>query len=111
ESADAEDAGFRVLPFLKTLATHPILLALLAGLLAQLLGVQAPQWLAPILGALSASASPVALVAMGLALARYGFRSDPQAAASAVALKLIVHPVLVYLLAAYVFALDAVFTG
>src|SRR5690606_13966758 len=27
ESADAEDAGFRVLPFLKTLATHPILLA------------------------------------------------------------------------------------
>lgn len=111
EGADAEDAGFRFLPFLKTLATHPILLALLAGLLAQLFEVRTPAWLKPILDALSASASPVALVAMGLALARYGFRSDPKAAAVVVALKLVVHPALVYVLAAFVFRLDPVFTG
>ncbi len=111
ESADRKAGGFRLLPLLRTLATHPILLALLAGLLAQLFDVQAPAWMNTVLDPLAASASPVALVAMGLALARYGFRSDPGPAAVSVALKLIVHPFLVYLFAAHVFGLDPVFTG
>jgi predicted permease len=111
ESADARDDGFRFGAFFKTLATHPILLALLAGVVAQLLDVRAPAALKPILDGLSASASPVALVAMGLALSRYGFTSDPKAALVTTVLKLGLHPLLVFVLAKYVFTLDPVFTG
>jgi malonate transporter len=111
EAADAEDAGFRFWRFVRTLATHPILLALLAGLIAQLLGVRAPEAVKPILDGLSASASPVALVAMGLALSRYGFRADPKAASVVTVLKLVFHPLLVYVLAVYAFELEPVFTG
>ncbi|WP_222876089.1 AEC family transporter [Terrihabitans soli] len=111
ESADAGDAGFRFGPFIKTLATHPILLALFAGVLAQIVGVRAPESLKPILDGLSASASPVALVAMGLALSRYGFSADPKAATVSAVLKLMLHPLLVFVFAHFVFALDPVFTG
>jgi predicted permease len=111
ESADARDDGFRIGRFLKTLATHPILLSLLAGVVAQLLDVKTPETFKPILDALAASASPVALVAMGLALSRYGFTADPRAAFASAVLKLMIHPLLVFLLARYVFTLDPVFTG
>jgi predicted permease len=111
ESADARDDGFRLSQFIKTLITHPILLALFAGILAQLFDVRAPSAVKPILDGLSASASPVALVAMGLALSRYGFRSDPKAAFVSAVLKLALHPLLVFVLARYVFDLDPVFTG
>lgn len=111
EAADPSDPGFRVGRFFKTLTTHPILLALFAGVVAQLLGVRTPDALKPILDGLAASASPVALIAMGLALARYGFSSDPKAAFAATVLKLVVHPLLVYVLAVYVFRLEAVFAG
>lgn len=111
EAADSGDAGFRFGPFIKTLATHPILLALFAGVLAQLFGVRAPQALKPILDGLAASASPVALVAMGLALSRYGFSSDPKAAFVSALLKLVLHPLLVFVFARYVFALEPVFVG
>jgi predicted permease len=111
EAADPEDAGFRFGRFVKTLVTHPILLALFAGLLAQLFGVRAPDAIKPILDGLSASASPVALVAMGLALSRYGFRADPKAASVVTILKLALHPLLVYALALWLFKLEPVFAG
>lgn len=111
ESADARDDRFRLGTFIRTLVTHPILLALFAGILAQLFGVRTPSAVKPILDGLAASASPVALVAMGLALSRCGFRSDPKAALVSAGLKLALHPLLVFILARYVFALDPVFTG
>lgn len=111
ESADNGDDGFRVATFIRTLVTHPILLALFAGVLAQIFGVRTPEAVKPILDGLSASASPVALVAMGLALSRYGFSSDPKAALVTSVLKLVLHPLLVFVLARFVFALDPVFTG
>jgi predicted permease len=111
ESADVRDDGFRFGPFIKMIATHPILLALFAGVLAQLFGVRAPQAIKPILDGLAVSASPVALVAMGLALSRYGFSSDPKAAFVSAVLKLVFHPLLVFVFASYVFTLEPVFTG
>lgn len=111
EAADVGDDGFRIGSFVKTLATHPILLALFAGVLAQVLGVRAPEAVKPILDGLAASASPVALVAMGLALSRYGFNSDPKAAFVSAVLKLVIHPLLAFVFARYVFALEPVFTG
>ncbi|MFC5069666.1 AEC family transporter [Flaviflagellibacter deserti] len=111
EAADPERSGGGLRRFFKTLLTHPILLALAAGVAAQLTGVKAPASIKPILDALATSASPVALVSMGIALARYGFRSDPEAASISAFLKLMVHPALVFVIGTWVFALEPVFTG
>ncbi len=111
ETADPERGAGGLKRFLKTLLTHPILLALAAGVAAQLTGVKAPGSIKPILDGLATSASPVALVSMGIALARYGFRSDPEAASISSFLKLMVHPALVFVIGTWVFALEPVFTG
>ncbi|MGQ4274268.1 AEC family transporter [Terrihabitans sp. B22-R8] len=97
--------------FAKTLLTHPILLALAAGLMAHLIGFRTPEMLRPIVDGLAQSASPVALVSMGIALALYGFRSDPWAASLVAALKLVLHPLLVWLIGTFVFRLEPVFVG
>ena len=109
ETAGGESGGLR--RFFKTLLTHPILLALAAGVAAHLIGFRTPETFKPLVDGLAASASPVALVAMGIALARYGFWSDPRPAFVSSLFKLVLHPLLVYLFGTYVFALDPVFVG
>ena len=109
EMSGGESGGLR--RFAKTLATHPIVLALVAGVLAHTFGIRVPAFLKPVVDGLAASVSPVALVAMGIALARYGFWSDPKTAGVSAALKLLVHPACVFLLGTFVFQLDPVFVG
>jgi malonate transporter len=109
ETAGGESGGVR--RFVKTLATHPIVLALVAGVIAHVAGFRIPDVVRPVTDGIASSASPVALVAMGLALSRYGLTSDPWAAAVSSALKLVVHPAMVWLLGMYVFRLDPVFVG
>ncbi len=83
---------------LRTLALNPILLGIYAGGLARLFGFQAAGVPKQILDLVSASASPCALISLGLALNRYGMSGDLKATAIISALKLIVHPALVLLL-------------
>jgi len=111
ESTEDLDRAARLRRFARTLLTHPILLALLFGLLAQAFDFKLTGVPGDILHSLAVSASPVALVAMGMALARYGFRSDPSAAAVVATLKLVVHPALVYVLGVHVLHLEPVFAG
>jgi malonate transporter and related proteins len=111
ETTGSPDRSGGVKRFAKTLVTHPILLALVAGVAAKLLGFRTPDYLKPLLDSLANSASPVALISMGIGLALYGFRSDPRAAWTVAGFKLIIHPLLVYVLGTYVFRLEPVFTG
>ena len=60
---------------------------------------------------MAASATPAALVAMGIALDHYGVRGEWRAALAISALKLLLHPLAVYVLARHVFGLDPVWTG
>jgi malonate transporter and related proteins len=94
-----------------TLATHPILLALAAGLLVQRFGSPPTGALKAVVDQLAATASPCALVAMGLALKRFGFLNDLRAAALISALKLVLHPLLVYALAFHVLDVPPVWAG
>jgi malonate transporter len=100
-----------LLRLLRILATHPILLALLAGLLARSLDLVLPAPVQSIIDGLAASASPVALVAMGIALARYGLGAEAPAAFIISALKLLVHPFAVWIIAAKLLGLEPVFIG
>jgi malonate transporter len=95
----------------KTIVTHPIVLALTAGVVAQHFHVQATGAAKSLIDQLAATASPCALVAMGLALAKFGFVSDMKAVAAISALKLFVHPFLVWLLAFHVLTVPPVWAG
>lgn len=84
------------------LARHPIILAIVAGWLARAvgLGLPAPVWTT--FEMLGAAAVPGALVATGVALHRYGLSAGWRMPALITALKLVVHPAIVYVLAFHV---------
>jgi predicted permease len=102
-------AGF--LRLLRILAAHPILLALIVGLIFSSFAIPVPKTAQTIIDSIAASASPVALIAMGMALARYGVSAEAKAAATVSLLKLMVHPLAVWIIADKIFGLPPVFTG
>lgn len=94
-------AGFSrasVLRLLKMLALNPILVGIYAGGVAQLLGVHASGIPRQLVDLLAASATPCALVALGLSLRHYGVSGDMRPPVLISFLKLMVHPAAVYLL-------------
>lgn len=112
ETASPDAKGFAIArKLVVTIATHPIILALAVGLIAQRFGFRAEGPLKSFVDQLAATASPCALVAMGLALKRFGFVSDFKAVAGISTLKLIVHPFLVWLLAFHVLDVPPVWAG
>lgn len=112
ETASPGAKGFAIARKLTvTVLTHPIILALVAGLIAQRLGFRPGGAFQSFIDQLAATASPCALVAMGLALKRFGFVSDIKAVAAISALKLVGHPFLVWLLAFHVLSVPPVWAG
>lgn len=112
ETADAEAKAWSIaLRLGRTIVTHPIILALAAGLVAQRLDWRATGAAKDLVDQLAATAGPCALVAMGLALKRFGFVSDLKAVATISTLKLVLHPFLVWLLAFHVLPVPPVWAG
>ena len=95
----------------RQLLLHPILLAIFISTAFRLSGLPVPTAVKTIVEMLGASAIPCALFAMGIALYRYGIGEDWKIAASITALKLIVHPALVYIFAFHVFSMPPVWAG
>lgn len=80
-----------------SLATHPILIGIAAGLLFRATGLSVPRVLSAIVHPLAQSAGPLALVASGMALVNYGIARQIRPAIAIAALKLLLLPVLVFL--------------
>jgi predicted permease len=93
------------------LGTNPIILGVVGGLLLQVSGAGLPPLLLRMIDMLAAAAIPGALVAMGLALNSYGVGGQVSAVAVVCGLKLIVMPVVAFLLARHVLALPPVAAG
>ncbi|MEQ8817656.1 MAG: AEC family transporter [Thalassobaculum sp.] len=91
---------------IKGLVRNPIIIALLAGVLWNLAGLQLPPVVDTLTGTLGRAALPCAVFAMGASLAGYRLAGSIGEAGIGVALKLALHPVLVWLLATHVFAVD-----
>ncbi len=83
---------------LKRIFTHPFIIATLLGVAAALVELKAPSAIEQLLGYLSNAAAPCALFAMGVTLALSPSGNMPKVIAVLVPIKLIVHPVLVYVL-------------
>lgn len=95
----------------RQLATNPLLLAIAVSVGFRLPGIPVPATIQSIVDLLAAAASPCALFAMGIALKRYGLAHKPALAAGVTALKLLLHPALVYVLAFHVFSVPPVWAG
>lgn len=98
-----------VLKILRSLARNPLLVAPLLGALVPLSGVAIPSSAETFLKLLGGAASPCALVALGLFLAekREGTAPAMVPACLLVGFKLILQPVLTWVLASFVFELPA----
>jgi malonate transporter len=95
----------------KGLATHPLILALIAGVLAQFIGFKPSGPAATMLDMVAGTTVPLSLIALGLSLKAYGVREDVPVALMISALRLLVHPAIAYVVARYVFALPPAWTG
>lgn len=88
------------------LVRNPIILGLISGGLYNFSDLPMPSWLDEIGSMFGACAVPCALFAAGLSLSRFHLGGHLSHAALVVVLKLIAHPVLMWLLATYIFQLS-----
>ncbi len=93
------------------LATNPVIVGCMAGLLWQLTGWRLPLHLDTMVTMLASAAIPGALVAMGLALNSYSLRGEGLAVGLLTAVKLVVMPAAAYAISVYFFQLPALATG
>ncbi|MCA3595309.1 MAG: AEC family transporter [Methylobacterium sp.] len=96
---------------IRSLVTHPILIGIFAGLAWRMTGQKLPEIPLSIVTFLSQSAAPCALVATGMGLVRVSFSGSRLLIMGVGALKLILHPLLVFLFAKHVFVLPPVWIG
>ncbi|WP_291995585.1 AEC family transporter [Candidatus Accumulibacter sp. ACC003] len=98
----ARHGSFSVQGFAATargVLTNPIVVGILSGALFGLSGWPLPSLIAQPLGLLAQAAAPLALIALGMGLAEYGVRSGWRISVAICFLKLIVQPLVVWLLA------------
>jgi len=98
----ARHGRFSVQGFAKTaraVLTNPIVAGILAGTLFGLTGLPVPALVDAPLGLLGQAATPLALFALGMGLAEFGVRDGWRISVAITAVKLLVQPLVVWLLA------------
>ena len=98
-----EARGAMLLKLVKSVLATPIIWGLSCGLAFALIGIEIPGPLEAVARGLGSAATPCALFALGASLTRYSLGGNLREPALLVALKTVVHPLLVWLLATQVF--------
>ena len=93
------------------LVSHPILIGIAAGVLCRIFDVRPEGAVKTIVELLSNMAIPGSLLALGMAMNRYGLRAGIGPALTNTTLRLLIHPAITYILAFYVFRLPPVWAG
>ncbi|GGB45197.1 malonate transporter [Roseibium aquae] len=91
--------------------SHPFILATIAGVTAAALKVQPPQAIDTMLEYLSNAAAPSALFAMGVGVALRPAGRFPIELPAVLVVKLLVHPVLIYLLLLWIGGIDPIWVA
>lgn len=107
----AEGRQASLLGIARKLATHPIILGILLGSLARPAASQIPAPVWSVIDLLAGTAVPAALITLGLALYRYGLVGGLRLPLALGALKLILHPAIVFVLALWVFSMPPAWAG
>lgn len=95
-SPDGDVVGWR--PMLAHVAKNPLIIACVGGLLINAAGIGLPPLIGPLLDILGRAALPIGLLAVGAGLDLAAIRPAGPAVATAASLKLLVLPVLTFLL-------------
>jgi malonate transporter len=106
-----EGRDARLFTVLKKLTHNPVVIAILIGGGLRLVGFQPFGFIKIFLDMLAQAAVPCALVAMGVALYRYGLDEGFALPSVISFLKIVVHPLLVFLLARHVFSMPPAWSG
>ena len=111
ESDASGGVSTRLLKIAKVLGRNPIFLSLVLGGVLRAAGIQLSGIPADLVGALGASASTCALLSLGMAMTRYQVRAGLSGAGVITVVKLLLHPLLVWLLAFHVLSMPPAFAG
>ncbi|MFC1660375.1 AEC family transporter [Gemmatimonadota bacterium] len=103
--------GAQVQGVVMELVRNPIIMALLLGFLVNLANISLPASADRFLELLGAAAVPCALFAMGASLARYPLTGDVPPALVLVLVKLVIHPMVVWILAVPVLGLEGLWVA
>lgn len=95
----------------RVLGTNLLLIAFASGLILQFAGFAPSGALKGVIDLVAASAVPCALFAMGLSLRKYGIAGDAKMSALITASKLLLHPLITFLIVNYWLKLPPVFAG
>lgn len=93
------------------LLTHPILIGIFVGVALRVTGVGLAAPVSAGMKLIADAASPCALFALGMALNRYGLRGSRPVLAAIALGKLIIHPLLVWVLVSFVFTVPKVWAA
>jgi len=104
-------AGDILISTLKALSRNPVILGLVVGLFWGLAALPVPEIADRFIGLLAGAAAPCALFALGAAISEYKIAGDLRESLAIVFLKLVIHPILVWLLVRFVFDLSPVFVA
>ncbi|RDJ20614.1 AEC family transporter [Bosea caraganae] len=107
----AEGRSASLTTLARRLITHPIIVGILLGSLSRPFVDFLPRPLWIIVDAIADTAVPCALISLGIAMRRYGLQSGLALPAVLSALKLFLHPLIVYLLATRVFEMPSHWSG
>ncbi|MTI11302.1 AEC family transporter [Curvivirga aplysinae] len=88
------------------LIQNPILIGIICGLTVNLLQIPMPEAVYTLSGLMKGAMIPAALFALGSSLTRYGIRGRFWESLSIVICKIIIFPILVYVVGTYIFELD-----
>lgn len=105
-----QSAAQMTLEVAKRIFTHPFIIATIVGVLAAVVQFKPPAVVGQLLGYLANAAAPCALFAMGITVALAPQGSIPRVLGMLVPIKLLIHPVLVYVLVSWVGDFEPVWT-
>ncbi len=99
--SDKKSSVFRLaISIVRNIVTHPLILGTIAGILGAWFQYKAPLPIETMLSMLSGAAAPCALFAMGVTAAMRPLKRIPSELIYIVPIKLVLHPLLVYLVVA-----------
>lgn len=106
-----EGVGRTALTIVRRILTHPFILATIAGIAAAAIDFTPPTAVDRLLTMLRGAAAPCALFAIGVTVSSRSLRRVPPELPALLAIKLVLHPILIFIVLSWVGGIDPLWTS